>query len=75
MFSATLTEDRVALGERVESWLRQHPELRGEEAAVLQSSCAGFHCLTIVVFYSGCPRAPEPARPSVTRRNRSPRVV
>ncbi len=52
VFSATLTEERLALGDRIGSWLAQHPELRAEHAVAVQSSCAAFHCLTIVVFYS-----------------------
>lgn len=55
VFSATGTEDRLALGDRIGRWLAEHPELRGDHAVVVQSSCAAFHCLTIVVFYSVAP--------------------
>ena len=51
VFSATMWQQRNALGERVTEWLAQHPTCRVCDFAVRQSSDIAFHCLTIVVFY------------------------
>ncbi|MFT3714031.1 MAG: hypothetical protein QM817_40740 [Archangium sp.] len=51
VFSATKAEDRLALGERIMTWMQQYPNLEIVERNVLLSSDDSFHCLTIVFFY------------------------
>lgn len=50
-FSATKAADREALGEKVTTWMRAHPELEVVEARALQSSDVAYHCLSIVMFF------------------------
>ncbi|MCC7381348.1 MAG: hypothetical protein IT384_05935 [Deltaproteobacteria bacterium] len=51
IFSATKAEDRSALGEVVEKWLRAHPDLEIVDKELRQSSDSAFHCLTLTLFY------------------------
>lgn len=51
VFCATKARERVALGQTVTTWLRDRIDVRVIDHAVLQSSDAQFHCLTIVLFY------------------------
>jgi hypothetical protein len=51
VFTATVAQNREALGERVTLWMRQHPELEVMETCVTQSSDEAFHCLAITVFF------------------------
>ncbi|MBL8682792.1 MAG: hypothetical protein JNK05_26740 [Myxococcales bacterium] len=52
VFSATTAGDRERLGERLTAWLRAQPKpVVIVDRAVLQSSDARFHCITIVLFY------------------------
>jgi hypothetical protein len=51
VFSATKAADREKLGERITSWLRDHPQYRIAGAAVNLSSDESFHCLSVTVFY------------------------
>jgi hypothetical protein len=53
VFSATTANDRESLGERFTSWLRDHPAVEVVDKTVMQSSDDRFHCITIVVFYTG----------------------
>ena len=50
VFTATMSRDREAFGERITAWLRQ-TGYEPVEACVQQSSDAAFHCMTIVIFY------------------------
>lgn len=56
VFSATTATDREDLGERVNRWLRDHPEAEVVDKVVTQSSDEAYHCITITLFY----RAPAP---------------
>lgn len=51
VFSATMVADRQALGDKVTTWLAEHPEYEIGEMQVSQSSDNRFHCLAITVFY------------------------
>lgn len=51
VFSATRSEERAMLGERVTGWIRSHPDHEIVDKIVTQSSDASFHCLTITLFY------------------------
>lgn len=51
VFSATMPSARQVLGERVTAWLRGHPEREVVHTVVRQSSDAGHHCLTLVLFW------------------------
>lgn len=55
VFSATMPHEREHLGERVTTWLRSHPEREVLAAVVTQSSDKRFHCVTMTVFWRGCP--------------------
>ena len=50
VFSATMYHPRNALGEAVTEWLEHHA-FRVSDIVVTQSSDAGFHCVSICVFY------------------------
>ncbi len=65
VFSATMARDRQALGETVTNWLRGNPGVQVVDKQVNQSSDAEYHCLSVVLFYRGEERQPEPRR---TRR-------
>jgi hypothetical protein len=51
VFSATMQRQRDELGEGVSGWLAANPNIRVVETVVFQSSGAGFHCLSITLFY------------------------
>jgi hypothetical protein len=51
VFSATMQLDRDRIGDRVEQWMAQHPELEVVDYTTTQSSDHAFHCLSIVLFY------------------------
>ncbi len=52
IFSATLYQDRAALGEKVTAWLTTNrPHVDVVDIEVHQSSDNAFHCLTIIVLY------------------------
>jgi hypothetical protein len=50
VFSANRSRDREALGERVSSWIRDHPEAHVLKTTVVLSSDRQFHCLSIVLI-------------------------
>jgi hypothetical protein len=50
VFSATKSRDREKLGDRVNDWLAANPTVQIVRTSVTQSSDAGFHCLTFVLF-------------------------
>ncbi len=52
VFSATKAKEREELGQRITTWLRDHPELTVIDKTVTQSSDREFHCLTITLFYT-----------------------
>ena len=51
VFSATMAQERDQLGERITSWIREHPDHRVVDTIVTQSSDESFHCLAITLFY------------------------
>ena len=57
VFSTTLARDREAMGETINRWLADHPDLEVVDKEVLLSSDRQFHCLTLVFFYRERPRA------------------
>lgn len=50
VFSATRARDRESIGERVTSWLRDHPGVTIGKTVVRLSSDREFHCLSIVLI-------------------------
>jgi hypothetical protein len=50
VFSATKSRDRESLGDRVTAWLAANPNVEVLRTSVSQSSDAGFHCLSFVLF-------------------------
>jgi hypothetical protein len=52
VFSATVMQDRLALGESVTAWIAWHPQYRVTEFVVAQSSDSQFHCVSITLFYA-----------------------
>ena len=50
VFSATKSRDREKLGDRVSDWIAANPTVEIVRTSVTQSSDAGFHCLTFVLF-------------------------
>lgn len=51
VFSATKSQDREALGEKVTAWLHANPQAEVVNTVVTQSSDSAFHCLTVVLFF------------------------
>jgi len=52
IFSATLHQNRAALGEKVTAWLTTNrPHVDVIDIEVHQSSDNAFHCVTIIVYY------------------------
>ncbi len=51
LFSATMAQEREALGGRVTEWMRANPNCKIVDTMVTQSSDEAFHCLTITVFF------------------------
>ena len=50
VFSATKSRDREALGDRVTAWMAANPTVEVLRTSVTQTSDAGFHCLSFVLF-------------------------
>jgi hypothetical protein len=53
IFSATMHKERQLLGEWITRWLEANPQVRLVDKIVTQSSDSQFHCLTIVIVYTG----------------------
>lgn len=51
VFSATLFNDRLQLGEKITAWIAENPHNELTEILVTQSSDASFHCIALTVFY------------------------
>lgn len=51
IFSATMMNERAALGDLVTKWIHDNPALELHEIVVTQSSDEAFHCVTLTVFY------------------------
>lgn len=51
VFSATLFNDRLQLGEKITAWIADNPRHEVTEIIVTQSSDASFHCIALTVFY------------------------
>ena len=51
VFSATGSDERVELGNKVTAWLAASRHRRVVDAVVLQSSDASHHCLSVTLFY------------------------
>jgi folate-dependent tRNA-U54 methylase TrmFO/GidA len=52
VFSATMAQEREALGEKVTDWIRKHPQFEVVDTVVTQSSDEAFHCIAITLFYN-----------------------
>ena len=50
VFSATKSRDRESLGDRVTAWMAANPTVEVLRTSVTQTSDAGFHCLSFVLF-------------------------
>ena len=50
VFSATKANERVDLGQKMTTWLKEH-DVDVVDTVVKQSSDNQFHCLSIIVFY------------------------
>lgn len=55
VFSATLADARGRLGDVATDWMKSNPRLKVVDRQILQSSDNAFHCLTIMLFYTGAP--------------------
>ena len=51
VFSATMAPERELLGDRITTWLRDHPNCKVVDTIVTQSSDEAFHCVAITLFY------------------------
>ena len=51
VFSATMAQDRLVLGDKVTAWIQSNPRKRIVDTVVTQSSDEAFHCLAITVFF------------------------
>ncbi len=51
VFSATMAQDREALGDKVTAWIQSNPGREIVDTVVTLSSDDAFHCLAITVFY------------------------
>jgi hypothetical protein len=51
VFSATMAQERENLGEKLTSWVREHPQCQIVDTIVTQSSDEAFHCLAITIFF------------------------
>ncbi|MFH1131285.1 MAG: hypothetical protein V1754_08115 [Pseudomonadota bacterium] len=56
VFSATKAREREQLGEKITSWMEEHPEVRVVDKKVRQSSDSEFHCLSITLFFEDNPQ-------------------
>ena len=52
IFSATMAQEREALGDKIGAWLAAHPNIEVVDKIVTQSSDRAFHCLAITLFYN-----------------------
>ena len=57
IFSATKAADRVMLGDRITTWIDEHPECEIVDKEVTQSSDNAFHCIAITLFWRTKPPA------------------
>lgn len=57
VFSATKSQDREALGEKVTAWLHANPRVEIVNTVVTQSSDQSYHCVAITLFYREASRA------------------
>jgi len=55
VFSATLASDRERIGDRVTTFLAEHPDLEVVSTEVRQSSDASHHCLSVLLFWKRRP--------------------
>jgi hypothetical protein len=67
VFSASMHVQRRALGDVVNQWLAEHPTFRVHDFVVTQSSDAGYHCLSICVFYRDSSHSELGALPACPR--------
>lgn len=51
VFSATKAREREELGDVINQWLAQNPDIEIVDKVVSQSSDNEFHCLSITFFY------------------------
>lgn len=51
IFSATMAQERDALGDKITNWLRENPQIEVVDTIVTQSSDEAFHCLAFTIFY------------------------
>jgi len=51
VFSATMVANRMSLGDKITTWMTEHPEYDMRGAIVTQSSDNAFHCVAITLFY------------------------
>ena len=51
IFSATKAADRGLLGDRITTWIGEHPECEIVDKEVTQSSDNAFHCIAITLFW------------------------
>jgi hypothetical protein len=68
VFTATMFQERGLLGEKVTSWIAEHPENAVTEIVVTQSSDSQYHCVTISVFYRDAAEEKPAAEPTTRRR-------
>ncbi len=52
VFSATRFNEREHLGEKVTSWIQDHPQFTPVKTLVRQSSDAEYHCLSVILFFA-----------------------
>lgn len=52
VFSATMANQRMELGETITAWLRSKPKITIVDKVVTQSSDNAFHCIAITFFYN-----------------------
>ena len=52
VFSATMAQERDQLGEKITTWLSNHPGVEIVDKIVTQSSDEAFHCLAITLFFN-----------------------
>lgn len=62
VFSATMAQDREALGSRLTAWIQSNPLKQIVHTIITQSSDAAFHCLAITVFFLESSAAPTPGK-------------
>jgi hypothetical protein len=50
-----MTRDRAQLGERITTWLGEHPGYEIVDKVVTQSSDNAYHCIAITLFWRTTP--------------------